>query len=1172
MRSLWQKLEKILVAASLVALGSGCALTGRAIKGEKFVPPPVIAIAGVGEGEHYAKPPVPVVTLAGDADPKAEITLDGQPYKPGTLVGEGDHKLQVVATNSAGFDSKKSVRFVVDLTPPLVFPKNTPNGSTFNAPVVPEITVVEPNLLGVTVTVNGKPSPAGTAFSEEGTYRIEAVAEDKAGNKARASALFTIDRTPPLTFFGWGNLVRATAETTYVTGGTLINLFAQDSGLISSGVSRIEYRFDSERQWRKYEEPAIFAGVADGKHHLSFRAVDRAGNVEASHDLAVAVDMTPPATTLAVSDPAGSSDGRYIADPSARFTLQAKDTLSGIAKVEYRIDESAWQSYAPFSMQAEGEHILSFRSTDHLGNVETTRTTRVLIDSTPPETAVKPGLPRQEKEGRLIISSATQFDLVPADSGSGVAKTEYRIDGEPWRDYAPFTVAAEGAHVIGFRSTDRLGHVEPEKLLHVVVDTTPPETSMQIQAGSREAGGETYVGPSTLIKLQAIDWASDVAATEYRIDGGAMRPYAPFTVSEPGRHGVAFRSIDAMGNRETAKEKTLTVDATPPVTAFTPGIPHYEIGGFYYVNSATTLTLTPSEEPAGIARTEYRIDDGPWISYAPFTLAAEGRHRVAFRSADNLGNEEPEKVVVVNVDTTPPASTIQVGSPRIDADGKTLVSGSTQFTMTASDAFSGLERTEFRLDNGPWLVYRPFALEIEGPHVIEYRAIDKAGNQEPPRSLAVTVDPTAPITTLAAGEPKLEVAGRTVVSEKTVFTLNAADTLAGIARTEYRIDDGPWKEYAPFSVTGKGSHSVEFRSQDRLGNVEESRVSLLDLDAAPPVTALEVGAPKFRKGEALFVSDDTTFTLSAADALAGVATTEYRLDGKGWVAATSFKIPEEGRHTVAFRSIDKFGNAEREKRLDLVVDNTAPTTAITVEGKKKGKPQVVVNASDALSGVGTIQYRVDGGSWVPYESFSIASAGRHVVDFRSVDQLGNTEAEKSIGVYVGTAVPPAVTAKATTPAMQSGSTAATATTAAGKGAMPYQARFQSTQSAAQRGARMVPPNSASNAVAKLPDDPELRDSVRNQYGTTTEEIAMVRVPRYFGSQMTKEGLSDPLADTDKPVEVAASGSGGGKVSLGKVQAKDAKPKGIREENERTPSSMMLSTFQLLGVLSLMLLL
>lgn len=1168
----WLKIERILIVAALAAFGSGCALTGRAIRGEKFVPPPVIAIAGVAEGQYYSQPLVPVVTLTGDADPRAEITLDTRPYKAGTPVGEGKHELQVVATNTAGFASKKSVRFVVDLTPPLVSPKNTPNGSTFNAPVVPELTVVEPNLLGVTVTVNGKPCPAGTSFSEEGTYRIEAVATDKAGNSARSSSAFTIDRTPPSTYFGWGNLVRATGETTYVTSGTLINLFAQDSGLISSGISRIEYHFDSERQWRKYEEPSIFSGIEDGNHTLSFRAVDRAGNVEASHDLAVAVDTTPPATTLAAGVPVSSSEGSYLADPSTRFTLLAKDAVSGVAKVEYRIDNSAWQPYAPFTVQAEGEHLLSFRSIDHLGNAEPARTTRVLIDSTPPETVVKPGLPRQDKEGRLIISRATPFDLASSDSGAGVARTEYRIDGEPWRDYAPFTVTAEGAHVIGFRSIDRLGHVEPEKLLHVVVDTTPPETSMQIQTGSREAGGETYVGPSALIKLQALDWGSDVAATEYRIDGDAMKPYAPFTVSEPGKHGVAFRSIDAMGNREAEKQKTLTVDATPPVTAFTPGAPHYEIGGFYYVNSATTLTLTPAEEPAGIARTEYRIDDGPWTSYAPFTLTAEGRHRVAFRSVDNLGNEEPEKLVVVNVDTTPPASTIQVGSPRIDTDGKAMVSGSTQFTMTASDAFSGLERAEYRLDNGPWLVYRPFTLETEGPHVIEYRAIDKAGNQEPSRSLAVTVDPTAPVTTLAAGEPKQEVAGRTIISEKTVFSLNAADTLAGVARTEYRVDDGPWKEYAPFAIAGKGSHSVEFRSRDRLGNVEEGRVSLLDVDAAPPVTTVEVGSPKFRKGDALFVSDDTTFTLAAADSQTGVATTEYRLDGKEWVASKSFTIPDEGRHTVAFRSVDKFGNAEGDKSLVVVVDNTAPTTTISVDGKKKGKPQVVVSASDAISGVGAVQYRVDGGPWAPYESFSIASAGRHVVDFRSVDQLGNTEAEKSIGVYVGSAMPAAVAARTTAPPMQAGGATVATAAAAGKGVMPYQARLQATQSAAQKGVRMVPPNSTSNAVAKLPDDPALRDSMRNQAGVTPEEIAMARVPRYFGSPMTIEGLADPAAESDKPVEVAAAGSSGGKVSLGKVQAKDAKSKSIREEEERTSGSMMLSTFQLLGVLSLMLLL
>lgn len=967
------------------------------------------------------------------------------------------------------------------------------------------------------------------------------------------------DRTPPASSFAWGNLVRATGENVFVANGTHLNLSAQDAGLTASGVVRIEYRFD-DGEWRKYDGPAIFASLPDGRHALSFRAVDRAGNAEPPHLLHVVSDNTPPVTTLAVDGPGSAGEGPILADAATRFLLRTTDALSGVVRTDCRIDDGPWQSCAPFPNLSEGKHVISFRSVDHLGNTERIRTAEILLDATPPETTITVGMPRQEKDGRLIAGTATTFDLAASDGGSGVSKTEYRVDNGPWLDSAPFRIDREGTHVIAFRSTDRLAHLEPEKQLVVTVDATPPETSLQIPAGSQVADGATYVGPATLIKLEAIDWGADVAATEYRLDEGPRRPYAPFAVPEPGKHVVAFRSVDGVGNREAEKQLALTVDATPPVTTLAVGAPHYEIGGFYYVNGNTALTLSASK-PVGIARTEYRVDEGPWTSYAPFTLAAEGRHRLAFRSIDNLGNEEQEKSAVVNVDLTAPVSAIQTGAPRLDADGKLLVSGSTRFTITANDSFSGLERTEYRVDNGQWLSYLPFTLNTEGAHLIEYRAVDKAGNSEQPRALAVTVDLSAPATTLAMGDPKLESAGRTVIAEKTAINLSAEDNLAGIARIEYRLNDGPWKEYAPFTISAKGGHALEFRSVDRLGNVEEARLKVLEVDATPPLTTLQVAAPKFQDGAAMFVSDETLFTLAAGDPQAGVATTEYRLDDKEWTTAASFKVPDEGRHSVAFRSTDRFGNREEERTIQIVVDKTPPTTNISVE-KKNGKPRVVVSAVDNLSGAAITEYRVDGGRWKPYGSFSLASAGRHVVDFRTIDQLGNAESEKSIAVFVGKVPSAASAAKgagrptvATSGATEAGQAVAAA---GGAGTLPMQGG--------------MPRNDTTNAVAKLLDDPQMRDSLRREMSGSPDEAAVVRVPRYIASTQPREALSDPLADGEKP-DVAADSrtSGGGKVAAAKATGKD-KSKRSQDNEERTSGSMMLSTFQLLSVLSLMVLL
>lgn len=66
-------------------------------------------------------------------------------------------------------------------------------------------------------------------------------------------------------------------------------------------------------------------------------------------------------------------------------------------------------------------------------------------------------------------------------------------------------------------------------------------------------------------------------------------------------------------------------------------------------------------------------------------------------------------------------------------------------TLSASDAFSGIAGTEYRLNGGDWNVYRgAIAVSTEGTNVLEYRSVDRAGNLEDARSLTLRIDKTAP--------------------------------------------------------------------------------------------------------------------------------------------------------------------------------------------------------------------------------------------------------------------------------------------------------------------------------------------------------------------------------------------------------------------------------------------
>ncbi len=84
----------------------------------------------------------------------------------------------------------------------------------------------------------------------------------------------------------------------------------------------------------------------------------------------------------------------------------------------------------------------------------------------------------------------------------------------------------------------------------------------------------------------------------------------------------------------------------------------------YYLNPAVStngwyssdflVTLVGRDRESGIAKTEYRIAGGDWITFSqPITISAEGENPIEFRSVDVAGNEEEVNSFVVKIDRTP---------------------------------------------------------------------------------------------------------------------------------------------------------------------------------------------------------------------------------------------------------------------------------------------------------------------------------------------------------------------------------------------------------------------------------------------------------------------------------------------------------------------------------------
>ncbi len=447
-------------------------------------------------------------------------------------------------------------------------------------------------------------------------------------------------------------------------------------------------------------------------------------------------------------------------------------------------------------------------------------------------------------DGTVTVGKGTVFSVKAVGGVSGVAKSEYRLDGRAWKTYEPFTIAEEGAHLIEYRSIDNAGNEERARSLPVRVDVAPPATILFIDGKKVAPGRPVLITAKSTLTLVATDDYAGVAAVEYRIDGGPWRDYAPFTVSGKGGHTIGFRSRDNVGNLEDEKIVTAGSDRLPPKTVISVGgLEYAEPKGPLYANGSEPFTLTVASV-SGVSKTEYKIDEGEWTAYAPFTIGTEGTHRISYRSIDRGANVENPHTVSVTVDSTPPQTTLYCADQEREAGGTIAADKELNFTLAASDKLSPVKTTEYRINDGPWTPYAPFGFVDEGEYRIQYRSTDSAGNAESPHTFTAIIDKTPPVSEIAIDRPTREVDGATYITSTTTLVPKASDNLSGVDNVEYWIDGKKdERNTTPFGIQTQGRYRIEYQAVDKAGNVEPVKTLVVVVDDAQSAASPPEGNP-----------------------------------------------------------------------------------------------------------------------------------------------------------------------------------------------------------------------------------------------------------------------------------------------------------------------------------------
>ena len=357
----------------------------------------------------------------------------------------------------------------------------------------------------------------------DGDYNYQLRVVDAAGNVgASAHQQVTVDTVAPDAAItvtvdnitvdtGFDNNDFLTSSTSYTLHGTLgAELGAGEFVQVSmDGGSTWVYATVSGTQW-SYSDTRT---LTDGSHNYQVRVVDLAGNVGATTSQAVTVDTQAPqygVTIDSISEDTGQSGSDFITmDTTLTINGSLGSALASDERVQISLDggntwldttvtNQRW-SYTDTRDLPDGDYTYQVRIIDQAGNVGSTASQIVTVDTTPPTTVgtvVSYTDGEGERQGTFGSAVATD-DNSPLINGTlnrapddgeivqlyrdGVLLGQVTMNGSASWSFQDNGLS-DGNHTYIVRVTDRAGNYTESDGFVLNVDTSIPTTTAAITA------------------------------------------------------------------------------------------------------------------------------------------------------------------------------------------------------------------------------------------------------------------------------------------------------------------------------------------------------------------------------------------------------------------------------------------------------------------------------------------------------------------------------------------------------------------------------------------------------------------------------------------------------------------------------------------------------------------
>lgn len=149
-----------------------------------------------------------------------------------------------------------------------------------------------------------------------------------------------------------------------------------------------------------------------------------------------------------------------------------------------------------------------------------------------------------------------------------------------------------------------------------------------------------------------------------------------------------------------------------------------------------------------------------------------------YSAVDYAGNETNEVLKFIIDKESPVTTSIVEGV--VGSEGWYL--SDTSVSLISEDYLSGIGKTEYRINDGEWVVYSDTIILTDGIYTIEYRSIDTAGNVEEIQEIEIKVDTKKPTLDVSISPEIINSKNHKLVNVKAQLEYN--DNLSGVVKVE----------------------------------------------------------------------------------------------------------------------------------------------------------------------------------------------------------------------------------------------------------------------------------------------------------------------------------------------------------------------------------------------------